>query len=199
MVQQRSCLTENFQWLTYSKKLINKKLFPVQSIPTACPAYCSAAGMLCLLPDTDNVPALRNCQSDLEMKNGKRQQGRREKTCSVAGTCPLSKACMLLRVFISCRGKELGINCCLYSASERQVVETNQGMENKCKEWTWAFRKGDERNELHGDSWDLLLNLLSHSLVLYLRSIRCQLRIWVWEDVLFIGCWWCPQALNENR
>lgn len=59
--------------------------------------------------------------------------------CSVAGICPLFKAHTLLGVFISCRGKEGEINCCLYSASERQVVETNQRVENKCKERTWTF------------------------------------------------------------
>lgn len=32
---------------------------------------------------------------------------------------------------------------------------------------------------MHGDSWNLLLNLLFHSLVLYLRSMQRQLRICV--------------------
>lgn len=49
--------------------------------------------------------------------------------CSVAEICPLPKARVLLRVFISCRGKELGISCCLYSAGKQQVVGTNQGVE----------------------------------------------------------------------
>ena len=49
-------------------------------------------------------------------------------------------------VFISRRGKEMEINCCLHSASERQVVETNQRVENKCKETAWTFRKGSERD-----------------------------------------------------